>query len=169
MRDFEKGEPITMCYGERPNAQLFQFSGFVQKDNEHDFLPVELQMDAGDKLAPFKAKVVLRKAGVDVWEAGGVWVAGVRIDRGRESVARLLAVARVVVAGKDALNVMLKKGGGLPAEIVAGEEERKARTVVREHLERLVARYGQAEGRSELVEELHREECKLVEMALSVL
>lgn len=42
MADFHAGEQIFMFYGERPNAELLLYSGFVMEYNPHDYMLIKL-------------------------------------------------------------------------------------------------------------------------------
>lgn len=60
MRTFEKGDAITIFYGNRPNVELLLYSGFVQADNEFDQVLVPIRFDAEDRRENV-AKVVLAR------------------------------------------------------------------------------------------------------------
>lgn len=180
MCDFAEGEPITMCYGKRPNMELLLYSGFVQPDNENDKVPLDLLLQADADLAKFKAKVVLAKARIAVEELddGRGWIVPLSIDASAESGERALAVARVMAAEKDRIGEILKSGEGLPRSPLADEvEEAGAKAIVRKALQSALKDYEEAEERrpetlspvaKELVVQLHNEERKLYRRMLSV-
>lgn len=179
MRTFKAGEPITMFYGERPNTQLLQFSGFVQPDNAYDFVPIYLHLAPDADLAAFKAKVVLGKMEVEAKEldAGRGWIIPLQITTGADSIERALSVARILVTGKDGISAMLKSGSGLPCDPLEDEsEELTAQEIVRNTLFNALNTYQESEKGTghaasdqakELISQLHDEEKKLLLTALS--
>lgn len=180
MRYFAEGEPITMCYGKRPNTELLLYSGFVQSDNENDKVPLDLLLQADAELAKFKAKVVLAKARIVVVELddGRGWIVPLSIDASIDSGARALAVARVMAAGKDTIGEILKSGEGLPRSPLSDEaEEAGAKAIVGKALQSAIKEYEEAEERrpdtlshmaKELVVQLHNEEKRLYRKAFAL-
>eukprot|EP00041_Stephanoeca_diplocostata_P029746 m.886023 g.886023 ORF g.886023 m.886023 type:complete len:553 (+) comp23623_c1_seq8:168-1826(+) len=58
MADVEAGEQIFMFYGERPNAELLVYSGFVMQDNPHDYMVIKLGIGKNDPLAALKQQLL---------------------------------------------------------------------------------------------------------------
>ena len=58
MRSFEAGEEVTICYGNRPNYELFVHNGFIFTDNPFDRMKIPL-----GKLVTFKLVLLLSRVG----------------------------------------------------------------------------------------------------------
>jgi len=57
-RDFKKGEEIKMFYGERPNVELFVYSGFLVPDNIYNWTTLTLELPPNDPLKDQKVKIL---------------------------------------------------------------------------------------------------------------
>lgn len=57
MRDFEKGQEVTIFYGRRTNAEFFIHNGFVFPENQHDSVDIKLGISKQDPLYSVKAKL----------------------------------------------------------------------------------------------------------------
>lgn len=57
MRDFEKGQEVTIFYGRRTNAEFFIHNGFVFPENRHDSVDIKLGISKQDPLYAVKAKL----------------------------------------------------------------------------------------------------------------
>lgn len=109
MRAFEKGEPVTMTYGNRPNSSLAVFSGFVSESNMYDEVPVIMAIPTVVPLAPLKARV-LSKLGfiVEPIHIGIAWACNVLISAGETCLDKAITVDSVLTMDKDALTAFLK-------------------------------------------------------------
>lgn len=57
MRDFTKGEQVTIFYGKRSNAEFFIHNGFVFEDNRYDAVDIKLGISKNDPLLAVKSKL----------------------------------------------------------------------------------------------------------------
>uniref|UniRef100_G3MTS6 protein-histidine N-methyltransferase n=1 Tax=Amblyomma maculatum TaxID=34609 RepID=G3MTS6_AMBMU len=57
MRDFDKGEEVTIFYGKRTNAEFFIHNGFVFEDNRYDAVDIKLGVSKKDPLFAVKSKL----------------------------------------------------------------------------------------------------------------
>eukprot|EP00741_Cyanophora_paradoxa_P012494 tig00020610_g12073.t1 len=95
-RDIAKGEPVTACYGEFPNAQLLVDGGFVVKGNVHDSVDVELGVADVDPLLPDK-RLAMVEAGFTAEDMSGLF----ELRAGGRLPSRMLEFARIAVASSS--------------------------------------------------------------------
>jgi len=60
MRSFEAGEEVTICYGNRPNYELFVHNGFIFTDNPFDRMKIPLGISTRDALYEKKSNLLKR-------------------------------------------------------------------------------------------------------------
>uniref|UniRef100_A0A147BP83 protein-histidine N-methyltransferase n=1 Tax=Ixodes ricinus TaxID=34613 RepID=A0A147BP83_IXORI len=57
VKDFHQGDPVTIFYGKRSNAEFLVHNGFVYADNRHDAVDIKLGISKKDPLFAAKAKL----------------------------------------------------------------------------------------------------------------
>lgn len=124
MRDFQKGEPIKMCYGVRPSGQLALYSGFILEDgtpNDEILIQVPLTYDKSDEKGgddvinsmPQKQVIMLKarvlgKKNISVDLLKGSFACKIPVTRGDQGIDKALGVAGVAVMTKSEFSVYLK-------------------------------------------------------------
>ncbi|TMW55890.1 hypothetical protein Poli38472_008538 [Pythium oligandrum] len=76
IRAFSKDEQVTMYYGPRSNDQLLVYSGFVMKNNPHDFVSIQLSLREDDPLLKIRRLLIQKEAAISpaVGVANGIRV-----------------------------------------------------------------------------------------------
>jgi SET domain len=61
MRNYQHGEEITMCYGERSNRDFLVYAGFIPSDNNpYDKTTVRAELAVGNNADPDKARLLVK-------------------------------------------------------------------------------------------------------------
>lgn len=60
MKEFKKGEQVTICYGSRPNYELLVHNGFVMIDNPYDKMRIPLGISSKDPLFEKRSALLSR-------------------------------------------------------------------------------------------------------------
>ena len=158
MRDFAPGDEVRIFYGSRTSADFLVFSGFVPRANAYDRLDVALPLPAvgpADPLAKVRLLLLRNCAVVPREKHSGAGAAGV----GKEPIVAtfgvkyggatagatapldttLLTFARIAVAEKAELMLLLKISGGQVQAEVSLEHDARALAWLRARCAALLA------------------------------
>lgn len=109
MRNYKKGDALSIFYGNRSNIELLLFSGFVHDRNDSDCVDLEVSLEGNDKRNTIKNIVTLRK----------FFGSDVHIVKN----AHGASVVRAVVKSDGTIDSVLSRWARKPSEKCSGRDD----------------------------------------------